>query len=1072
MLRTIFTIALFVAGMLAAAQSGAQNAYAPPPRNIDDILALLKQYETGSQSLRRKSRTEALQSPPQAGNNVDLAMFYRNRAMAARQIGLISQEIADWRLAAKYIEGVRQQQGKANPTTIRRSLARAEAEGGNLLTAVQICERIVGERFARGQGSGQQMVAYGQLALAQLELGDVRAAKKTLAGQEQIYSQMGQGKGRRRAGGDGAGGRQKWEGSLEFTRANILAAEGKLAEAEQSIRKAIALVGRSNDDDEDDDEDNVQTANLENTPGAAFRRSYASTLALLLLKEGKSSEAELVARRELRGWLTRTGYSEQSATALVTFARILYAQGRYDEAAKLAAPAVSMYDRLGVVPESIPIANARKILGAALAAEEQWQKAVIVFSERQAGIAEDALLLQRYGAADLDWGLALIKTGQATQALPMLEELWKRTRERLTDASYETAQTRGFLAMALAATGQRTRSLSEFNAALKVLLDQSQTDGRSDYGAAGALRTRRVLEGYLDVLADMTREPRGSLNFDPVAESFRIADAARGSAVQRALAESAARSNISDPALAALAREEQDAQLRLGVLSDLLSRLASAPPEQQLPNVMTEMRKDIAALRAQRGKFKSEVERRFPSYAQLIAPKPATLEQVRKALRPGEALISIYVGAGRTYVWAVRDNATAFALVPWDAATIRSTVAELRKALDVGDVPIERFPKFDTASAHALYSALLQPVENGWKGAASLLIVPHRELGQLPFGVLVTAPTEAAADTTPRYVSYRNIPWLLRSAAITQLPSVNALVTLRSVPAAKPGRRDFAGFGDPYFTRAQYAQATRENGVQVALLEGDTRLRNLKIAKVVMPVAAPDPEDVTTHSLPSAPPVANSSTIADLMRLPDTADEIREIGQAFKADPEKDIFLGVRANEKIVKSMDLSNRKVIAFATHGLVPGDLNGLEQPALALTAPEIANVDGDGLLTMDEILALKLNADWVVLSACNTASGEGAGSEAVSGLGRAFFYAGARAILVSNWPVETVSARMITTDLFRREAAEPTLTRAEALRRTMLDLIDHGAMADAATRLPIYTYAHPMFWAPFSLVGDGGR
>ena len=110
--------------------------------------------------------------------------------------------------------------------------------------------------------------------------------------------------------------------------------------------------------------------------------------------------------------------------------------------------------------------------------------------------------------------------------------------------------------------------------------------------------------------------------------------------------------------------------------------------------------------------------------------------------------------------------------------------------------------------------------------------------------------------------------------------------------------------------------------------------------------------------------------------------------------------------------------------------------------------------------------------MLSACNTASGEGAGSEAVSGLGRAFFYAGARAILVSNWPVETVSARMITTDLFRREAAEPTLTRAEALRRTMLDLIDHGAMADAATRLPIYTYAHPMFWAPFSLVGDGGR
>ena len=157
--------------------------------------------------------------------------------------------------------------------------------------------------------------------------------------------------------------------------------------------------------------------------------------------------------------------------------------------------------------------------------------------------------------------------------------------------------------------------------------------------------------------------------------------------------------------------------------------------------------------------------------------------------------------------------------------------------------------------------------------------------------------------------------------------------------------------------------------------------------------------------------IANSSLLAQLARLPETADEIREIAQALKADSASDVFLGVAANEKNVKTMDLSNRRVIAFATHGLVPGDLNGLEQPALALTAPEVAGIDGDGLLTMDEILGLKLNADWVVLSACNTASGDGAGAEAVSGLGRAFFYAGARALLVSNWPVETRSARLLT-------------------------------------------------------------
>ena len=104
--------------------------------------------------------------------------------------------------------------------------------------------------------------------------------------------------------------------------------------------------------------------------------------------------------------------------------------------------------------------------------------------------------------------------------------------------------------------------------------------------------------------------------------------------------------------------------------------------------------------------------------------------------------------------------------------------------------------------------------------------------------------------------------------------------------------------------------------------------------------------------------------------------------------------LGKDANEEAVKTMDLSGFKVMAFATHGLVPGELNGLTQPALALSAPAVAGVGGDGLLTMEEILTLKLDADWVVLSACNTGAGAGAGAEAASGLGRAFFYAGTRA------------------------------------------------------------------------------
>ncbi len=208
--------------------------------------------------------------------------------------------------------------------------------------------------------------------------------------------------------------------------------------------------------------------------------------------------------------------------------------------------------------------------------------------------------------------------------------------------------------------------------------------------------------------------------------------------------------------------------------------------------------------------------------------------------------------------------------------------------------------------------------------------------------------------------------------------------------------------------------------------------------------------------------------LAQLPRLPDTAEELKSIALALQADPSKVLNLGKDANENNVKTMNLSKFKIVAFATHGLVPGELDGLSQPALALTAPAVADTDGDGLLTMEEILALKLDADWVVLSACNTAAGAVAGAEAASGLGRAFFYAGTRALLLTNWSVHSESARELITDLFKRQADDPKLTRGEALRQAMISLVD-GAGYVGADGKAEFAYAHPLFWAPYTVIGD---
>jgi CHAT domain-containing protein len=153
-----------------------------------------------------------------------------------------------------------------------------------------------------------------------------------------------------------------------------------------------------------------------------------------------------------------------------------------------------------------------------------------------------------------------------------------------------------------------------------------------------------------------------------------------------------------------------------------------------------------------------------------------------------------------------------------------------------------------------------------------------------------------------------------------------------------------------------------------------------------------------------------------------------------------------------------------------LVAGDLPGLDQPALALSPVQGQDIY-TGLLRLDDVLKLSLDADLVVLSACNTAAADGSGSEAVSGLGRGFFYAGSRSVLATHWPVETVSARQLVSHLFKSYAKDATLTRAQALQRAMLEVLDKDEDTDSNGKT-INTYAHPVFWAPYALYGDPGR
>jgi CHAT domain-containing protein len=151
---------------------------------------------------------------------------------------------------------------------------------------------------------------------------------------------------------------------------------------------------------------------------------------------------------------------------------------------------------------------------------------------------------------------------------------------------------------------------------------------------------------------------------------------------------------------------------------------------------------------------------------------------------------------------------------------------------------------------------------------------------------------------------------------------------------------------------------------------------------------------------------------------------------------------------------------MVHFATHGVLAGELDGTHEPGLILTPPESASADDDGYLSASEIAGLKLDADWVILSACNTAAGTASNAEALSGLARAFIYAQARALLVSHWAVDSYAAVKLVTGAVGAMARDPKIGRAEALRRAMIARIDTGQPHEA----------HPASWAPFILVGEG--
>jgi CHAT domain-containing protein len=982
---------------------------------------------------------------PASQDNEVLNHFYTRRAAAFEDLGNSSEALKNLEIAVN-------QHPSTNPRLHLNDLINLsvlENSAGKQSAAISLIKKAQSYQLSALPNLNGIQITMGRLLTTYyVNSGNFELAKKELDTMENTLSSLKRSRGYMEYG-------PVWESGYESARGVYFSGQGQWLESERSLRKTLHLLeaqyqkvkNNSNKVDVVGDETRTPTDATNNPRVYVTQISNRElNLANVLLRQRKLIDAEFYARKSITLSLSSFGSNSiEVARGLRSLANIVNEQGRYSEAVLLSRLAVSTVKAAGATGANTTLALAQRSLGSALVADGKYAEANQVFDEMAAAIKTDPEMAKSYQFGDLDWVLAMLKTGKSSQANEMVGSMLKRLELTSDKNSPRLAMVRAFDAASLQAENKWAEADAAYKLSMPILIDQARNDAENDTTSIKQQqRMTFLLESYLALLANTAKNDPNQAAA-AAAEAFQVADIARGSGVQRALTASAARANIKDPQLASLARQEQDLQRRINTLSELLTGLRSASPDQQLPTVQAKVRADIETFKTQRESLKKEIEKKFPDYAELVEPKPASIERTQRLLKSDEVLVSWYFSENVGYVWAIgKQGAPRFAQLTIGRKQIANQVTQLRKALDPGVSTIDEIPAFDVALAYKLYQQILAPVEDGFKGKKVMLVVPHAELGQLPISLLVTQATaQPSKGGSVAFTGYKSVPWLTREIAVAQVPSVTALTALRSLPEGNPNRKNFIGFGDPYFSSAQEKSAQKSAGSQLA-----TRGIPLKL-----------------RSAPKMTGVS-SAELALLPRLPDTSLEIEEIGKVVGAQP-GDIFLHKQASVKQVTSMDLSDRKVIMFSTHGLVPGELNGLTQPALAMSSPEVTGDQDDGLLTMDKVIALKLDADWVVLSACNTAAGEGSGSEAVSGLGRAFFFAGAKALLVSNWPVDSVASRAMMTDLFRNQQKAQGTSKAELLRQAMLNQIDQGGMKEGANMK--YSYAHPLFWAPFVVVGD---
>ena len=495
-------------------------------------------------------------------------------------------------------------------------------------------------------------------------------------------------------------------------------------------------------------------------------------------------------------------------------------------------------------------------------------------------------------------------------------------------------------------------------------------------------------------------------------DMFQAAQLVRGSTTSQQIQQASARlaASSGQSKVGEAIREQQDSAGRLADIRRRKEAIAQAVRDGAPPIDTKELDIQEEKAVADLASRESALQAAAPNYDQLIQQATSATD-VLQALKPGEAFAAVTLTAGSGWTFILRDGLVKAGRIEGGAGVIDPLVTRVRKAMEPD------LPAFDAEAAQILYADVFGTIPHGLDGVAALTVAPTGSLLSLPFAVLLTGP----ADT----VHLAKAPWLVRAMSIGHVPSAGNFLALRRVATTSKATNPWFGFGD--FRPVTLAQAQK-----------------------------------------SFPAVCGDSAelLARLPPLPSARQEL-EIARKLTGATAGDELLGPAFTASAVEKQDLSSVRVLHFATHAILPSDLKCEAEPALVTSAPAGAPDASGALLKASDLAQIKLDADVVILSACNSGGPEGklGGGESLSTLARSFFYGGARSLLITHWEVSDQAATFIVADTLRRLRAEPGTDVAGALHETQLEVLDR-----AGASLPP-EFAHPFYWAPFALIGQAG-